>query len=68
MRKNNHKKPPPKLKFSMLSIITLPGDFASTTIGYVGTLFSDLSTILTLIIGVLLGVLVIEILIGAIRK
>ena len=68
MKKNNHKKAPFKLEFSMFNIITLPDDFASTTIGYVGTLFSDLSTILTLIIGVLLGVLVIEILIGAIKK
>lgn len=52
----------------MFNIITLPGDFASTTLGYVGTLFSDLSGIITIIIGVILAVLVIEILIGAIRK
>ena len=49
-------------------IITLPSGYASTTLGYVGEIFSDLSGIILLIIGVLLGVVVLEILIGIFRK
>lgn len=48
-------------------IFTLPGDFASSTLGYVGTVFSDLSGLILLVIGVMLGCVVIEIVIGAIR-
>lgn len=52
----------------MFSIITLPPGYASTTLGYVGEVFSDLSGIILLIVGVLLGVVVLEILIGTLRK
>lgn len=52
----------------MLAILNLPANYASTTLGYVGEIFSDLSGIILLIIGVLLGVVVLEILIGIFRK
>lgn len=51
----------------MLTIIALPnnftGDIASTT----ETVLSDLSPYITLILGIILGVIVVEFLIGAIR-
>jgi len=52
----------------MFSIITLPDNFISSITGYIGTLITDLSPYLTLILGILLAVLIIEILIGAIKK
>jgi hypothetical protein len=51
----------------MFSILALPEDFASTTLGYVGIIFSDLSGLILLIIGVLLALVAIEILIGIFR-
>ncbi len=56
------------IKMVLLNIITLPGDFASSTLGYVGQIFSDLSGLILLIVGVLLGVVVIELILGAIRR
>lgn len=52
----------------MLSIFTLPENFATTTLAYVGTIFSDLSGLIFLIVGVLLAALVIEIIFGILRK
>jgi len=52
----------------MLTIITLPEGFVGDITDNIGTILSDLSGYLTLIIGVVLGAVVIEIIIGAIRK
>lgn len=52
----------------MFSIIPLPENFISSILSNVGTIISDLSPYLTLIISVILGALVLEIIIGAIRK
>jgi len=52
----------------MLSIIPLPSGFVSDILGNVGTIISDLSSYLTLIISVILAALVLDIIIGAIRK
>jgi len=52
----------------LTTIITLPTDFVSSITGYIGILITDLSPYLTLILGILLAVLVIDILIGAIKK
>lgn len=52
----------------MLTIITIPGTFVSDIIDNVGEVISDLSGYTTLLIGVILGVVIIEILIGAVRK
>jgi hypothetical protein len=49
-------------------IITLPADAASSTLAYVGYLFSDLSTLIILIIGVSLGLIVLEVLLNIFRK
>ncbi len=49
-------------------IITLPDNFVSSIVGYVGQLFTDLSGYLTLILGVLLGTIVIGIIIDHMRK
>jgi hypothetical protein len=47
----------------MLTFITLPNDFASSTLGVAGGLISDLSPYLTLILGVLLTVTIVAVLI-----
>lgn len=52
----------------MLSIITLPEDFISTILATVSTLVSDLGVYIALIIGVLLAGILLEIIVGAIRK
>jgi hypothetical protein len=52
----------------MLSIITLPTDFVSNITANAGTIFTDLSGVTTLIVGVLLGTLVIAFVINAIKK
>jgi hypothetical protein len=52
----------------MLSIIPLPAGFVNEITTNLGTILTDLDAYLTLIIGVILAVLVIEILIGALRK
>lgn len=49
-------------------IITLPENFASSTFAYVGYLFSDLAVFITILVSVLVGALILEILVGAIRK
>ena len=51
----------------MLTIIPLPEGFVNSVIGYMGDIIVDLSPLLTLIIGVIVGTLVIVILIDAIR-
>ena len=51
----------------MGTIINLPADFATTTIGYVSQIFSDLSPIIILVIGVLLALVAVEILLGIFR-
>lgn len=52
----------------MLSIITLPSDAASTTLGYAGTLFTDLSSLIWLAIGIPLAFLIIRSVIGLMPK
>jgi hypothetical protein len=52
----------------MFSIIPLPSGFTADILSNVGTIIADLSPYLTLIISVVLGALVLEIIIGAIRK
>lgn len=49
-------------------IITLPENFVSSIVGYVGQLFTDLSGYLTLILGVLLGTLVITFIISSMHR
>jgi len=49
----------------LTAIITLPDNFVSSIVGYVGQIFTDLSGYITLVVGVLLGMLVITILLGA---
>lgn len=48
-------------------IINIPANFATSTMGWATLLFSDLSTPIQMIIGVMLAVVVIEIIIHAIR-
>ncbi len=52
----------------MLSIIPLPEDFMSSILSNVGTILTDLSPYLTLIISVVLIGVVLEIIIGAIKR
>lgn len=52
----------------MFGIFTLPSNFVASTTAIMGELFTDLAPYLTLIIGVVVAVLVIEIIIGALRK
>ena len=52
----------------MLTIIPIPTNFVADIISNMGQVISDLSGYTTLLIGVILGVVVIEILIGALRK
>lgn len=49
------------------SIIIIPPEFVASTTAIMGELFSDLSPIIILIIGVLLAVVAIEIIVHAIR-
>jgi len=51
----------------MLSIIALPGNFVASTTASMADLFTDFSPLLTLIIGILLGAVVIDLIINAIR-
>jgi hypothetical protein len=52
----------------MLSIITLPANFTASTTQVMGELFTDLGPYILLVIGVILGVVVLEIIIGVLRK
>jgi len=49
-------------------IITLPDNFTSTIVAYVGQLFTDLAPYITLVLGVILGTLVISIIINTLHK
>lgn len=48
----------------MLSIITITDAFVTSTIAYVGTIFSDFSPLILLIIGAILGFFVLDKVIG----
>jgi hypothetical protein len=50
------------------AIIELPSTFVASTTGFVSELFGDISPVITLIIGVLLAGLLIEIIVGSMRK
>ena len=52
----------------MLTIITLPSNFTTEILANTSALITDLAPYLTLIIGVILAVVVIEVIIGAIKK
>jgi hypothetical protein len=52
----------------MISIISLPTDFVTGITANAGTIFTDLSPVTMLIVGVLLGVLVISFIIHAIKS
>jgi hypothetical protein len=52
----------------MLTLITLPNNFVASTTGVMSDLFSDLSPVIYLLIGVLLGALVLDIVIGALHR
>lgn len=60
-----------KLNFNFMfltPIITLPDNFVSSIVGYVGQLFTDLGGYIALVLGVLLGTLVIAIIINTLHK
>lgn len=52
----------------LLTVLTLPNNFVASTTEIMASLITDLSPYLTLVIGVLLGVVVLEIIIGIFRK
>lgn len=52
----------------MFTIISLPSNFIASTTGTMSDFFTDMSPIVALIAGILLGVVVIEIIIGAIKR
>jgi hypothetical protein len=45
-------------------MFTLPADFASTSLAYIGTLITDLSTPIYILIGISLGMWVINYVVG----
>lgn len=51
----------------MIAIFTIPNNFVASTTAIMSDVFTDLSPIIVLIVGVLLAVVVIEIIIHAIR-
>lgn len=51
----------------MLTVITLPGNFAASTTAFMSDMFGDLSPYTTLILGIILTLVVVEILVHAIR-
>lgn len=51
----------------LFSIVTLPSNFIASTTAVSSDLFTDLQSYITLILGVVLGVVVIEIIIGALK-
>jgi hypothetical protein len=52
----------------MLSIIPLPSNFISSITANTGDIFTDLAPYVALIVGVLLGVVVIQAIISTIKK
>lgn len=52
----------------MLSIITLPDNLMSDVASTTSVLISDLSPVITLVLGVLLTVIVLSIIIGALKR
>jgi len=50
-----------------MQIIELPSDFIATITGFMGQIFVDFAPLISLIVGVLLGVIVLEIIVGIIR-
>jgi hypothetical protein len=52
----------------MLTIISLPSNFVTSTTAMMSDFFSDLSPITILIISVLLGALIIDIVVGALHR
>ncbi|MEK9155011.1 MAG: hypothetical protein AAB596_03035 [Patescibacteria group bacterium] len=48
-------------------IITLPVGAVNDILGYISQLFTDLSPVILLVIGIILGAIVLEVIIGAIR-
>jgi len=52
----------------MLSIIALPSNFVASTTEVSGQLSTDLQQYIILIVGVVLGLVIIEVVIGALRK
>lgn len=52
----------------MLSIITLPTDFITDTTANASTIFTDLSPVITLIVGVLLAIVAISFIISAFHR
>lgn len=55
-------------KNNMLTIITLPGSAVTDITGHASDLFGDLSPIMFLVLGVLLGTLVITFLIRTLHR
>jgi len=51
----------------MLSIITIPVDFATSMVAYVGTLFTDLTPVIVILVGLPLGFWAVGKVIGLIR-
>lgn len=52
----------------MLTVITVPVDMAEAMLAYAGTLFTDLSGLITLAVGVPLGFYVIKRVIGLVKS
>lgn len=48
----------------MLAVFTLPADFASSTLAYIGSFFTDLATPIYIVIGLALAMWVINFVIG----
>ncbi len=54
--------------FRMLTIFILPTNFVASTTAVAADIFTDFSSYITLIVGVILAVTVIEIIISTLRK
>jgi len=50
--------------FPLLVLFTLPSDFASATLAYVGNLITDLAVPIYIIIGIVLGMWIINFIVG----
>lgn len=48
----------------MLPVFTLPADFATATLAYIGTLFTDLATPIYILVGLALGMWIINFVVG----